>query len=103
MLFRVLGAIYFIKLKEEKPIMTNDYSELKEKRSVRPNKDVSTLCWKCKRVDCSWMRSFKPVKGWVADRYDYKCYYSGNNEYIVDSYVVKECPLFLRNKRLKEI
>ncbi len=69
--------------------MTNDFSELPGK-----NRDISTLCWDCIRVDCSWMRSFKPVKGWIADRYDYKCYSSGNNEYIVDSYIVKECPLF---------
>lgn len=68
-----------------------------------PEEIFTSLCWKCRRSgkSCSWMRSFIPVAGWKAVRYDYKCYISGNRLVIKDSYIVAECPLFLREKRVK--
>lgn len=56
--------------------------------------DESSICWVCDRVDCSWMDSFIPVRGWEAERFDY--FMRGKN---VDSYIVRKCPLFARIKR----
>ena len=50
-----------------------------------------TLCWDCENSvlrGCSWFECFKPVEGWNADKQ------------LVDgqvSYLVKECPLFVRD------
>lgn len=54
----------------------------------------TTLCWRCDKVDCSWMDDFTPVEGWVATRYDYK-----TDMGVTDSYLVKYCPEFEKDTR----
>ena len=59
------------------------------RRTAKPR---DTLCWHCKRSGrstCSWDRWFKPVPGWTADKYALNV-----TTRIVDSYVVRACPLF---------
>lgn len=50
-----------------------------------------TKCWTCKNSSggCSWSRSFRPVKGWLAE----KTVIKGIDGYL-DSYLVIECPLY---------
>ena len=46
-----------------------------------------SLCWNCAKAtgsECPWVRSFKPVDGWKAEK----------SEQYADGYRVKECPLF---------
>lgn len=52
---------------------------------------VETLCWDCKRLDCSWMKNLKPVPGWTAERHIKEF---GGKE--LATYCVKECPEFRR-------
>ncbi len=49
-----------------------------------------SMCWRCRRVSCQWMKKFMPVDGWTADRYDFLT----DEGHIVDSYFVRECPKF---------
>lgn len=52
-----------------------------------------TLCWDCRcstTGECRWSRKLKPVKGWVAEE---KCIKDG----IGRSFLVRECPEFVRN------
>lgn len=51
-----------------------------------------TLCWKCKRLDCSWMRNLIPVPGWTAEPSQIKN--QNSNVRSLKSYFVKACPLF---------
>ena len=61
-----------------------------------------TLCWNCRNAGggCAWSRRFSPVPGWNAVQ--------TWNDDIGLSYVVRECPLFVRDadlagqKRLSE-
>ena len=55
-----------------------------------------TLCWSCTRTDCSWMQNFKPVDGWEAVKTVYKGVFE-----LLDSYIVKKCPLYNENTRWK--
>ena len=52
-----------------------------------------TLCWNCKKAigECSWSKSFKPVKGWNAIRYEKE----GSTPYV--TYTVLDCPEFERD------
>lgn len=59
------------------------------------NKD--TLCWCCKRSTertCSWSEKFIPVEGWNAE--ERILHYGVRNQQETTSYIVKECPLFIR-------
>lgn len=53
-----------------------------------------SLCWDCKNCTkpsiCSWARDFTPVKGWLAEPTRL------GGAYPMDSYLVKDCPLFSR-------
>lgn len=85
-----------------------------DKRSDTLTGDCSeTLCWRCVRSGntCPWMNNFTPVKGWKATRYDYIVSYNkkmknvkrtGKFYCVVDSYIVEECPLFLKRKKREE-
>lgn len=52
-----------------------------------------TLCWSCRRLDCSWMRSLAPVPGWTAEKHQVR-----NSKFgricLATSYSVEKCPLF---------
>ena len=56
-----------------------------------------TLCWDCARATggCSWSEypTQTPVEGWEAIRRDIQN--RGSED--VESYIVKECPLFIRD------
>ena len=52
-----------------------------------------TLCWNCKRLDCSWMKDLKPVKGWTAEKSSISSFTSRKKREI-KSYFVIDCPLF---------
>lgn len=65
-----------------------------------------TLCWRCRRatnapgMGCSWSRHAdpEPVEGWEARETTLKSsdYYHGKNyTTIIQSYVIRACPLFL--------
>ena len=57
-----------------------------------------TLCFTCRRAcngSCSWAKSFKPVKGWVAKPTKLRLY----NTKKADSYHVEKCPKYVRDKR----
>ena len=66
-----------------------------------------TLCWNCQRATglCSWSEKFIPVEGWVADRNDIRIevqnQYTRATKYD-ESYFVRECPLFVRDKPRKK-
>ncbi len=55
-----------------------------------------SLCWKCSRATgfCPWSRDFEPVQGWEAVKTTIK-----NQSGDLDSYDVKKCPLFEKDKR----
>ena len=58
----------------------------------RMKKNISeTLCWDCKRLDCTWMKNLKPVPGWTAERHIKE--FNGEE---LSTYCVKECPEFRR-------
>lgn len=58
-------------------------------------KNVDSICWDCKHATggCSWSREFEPVSGWNAEKTLIKGYRDDDN-YLVNSYCVYECPLF---------
>ena len=52
-----------------------------------------TICWDCRcstTGECEWSRSLQPVDGWVAEKKNLKGVEGG-------SYIVRECPEFVRN------
>ena len=53
-----------------------------------------TICWSCKNAcgNCSWSRSFKPVKGWKAKKTKLKARRDSGNSKYEESYIVKQCP-----------
>lgn len=55
----------------------------------------TTLCWDCENATrphvCPWVRDYTPVDGWSASPTHIGGYYS------YDSYIVTECPLFVRD------
>lgn len=58
-----------------------------------------TLCWQCKRLDCSWMQSLTPVPGWEAKpdmiRQRQTNKKTGKVKITeVPSYMVINCPMF---------
>lgn len=70
----------------------DDIQDLLEEREAEMKYAAKSLCWRCKRATgfCSWSREFEPVKGWTAEKT-----ITGTME----SYEVKQCPLFEKNKR----
>lgn len=69
-----------------------------------------TLCWRCRRatnapgMGCSWSRRAdpEPVEGWEARETTLKGsdYYHGKNyTTIIQSYVIRTCPLFLPDNK----
>lgn len=59
--------------------------------------DKPTLCWKCEKAcgGCAWSKDFIPVDGWKAEKTMIladRGYYANK---VVDSYIVKKCPLFV--------
>lgn len=64
------------------------------KRGRFDNNKPVTICWKCSRTDCSWMKELKPVPGWNAIeasmRYNKKTLRTAN---------VISCPLFEEVKK----
>lgn len=70
-------------------------------------KEKNSLCWECKNsvpggiFGCSWSRKFQPVKGWTAERRELRSS-SGRTGDFIESYTVKKCPLFERERRKEE-
>ena len=54
-----------------------------------------TLCQKCSRLDCSWMRDLIPVPGWEATPSTIK----NGEDRMLKSYHVISCPLYERSKK----
>ena len=57
-----------------------------------------TLCWSCKKSTgfCSWSEDFIPVEGWKAIPTKIKATSSPRDNRFIDSFLVRECPLFER-------
>ncbi len=60
------------------------------------NQNKETLCWECKNAcgKCSWSKNFVPVKGWEA--LPTKIKGSFESETVIDSFLVINCPEFIR-------
>lgn len=58
---------------------------------------TGTLCWQCKRLDCSWMQSLIPVSGWEAKPTRLKYVHKGITENR-PSYRVINCPMFEKGR-----
>lgn len=58
-----------------------------------------TICWKCANAcgKCSWSRSYKPVEGWDA-KATKVVNHSCGKDIIVDSFKVKHCPQFVKDR-----
>ena len=79
-----------------------NHSEISSVKTTCNTAKKATLCWDCQLANgrCSWSDEFKPVKGWNATPTQIKS--SAHNVYpIVHSYVVHDCPLFLRDEPRK--
>ncbi len=59
-----------------------------------------TICWTCARAygGCSWSRTFTPVAGWEAEHRSLKNNNAGKWVTVLDSYTVKECPLYIEDR-----
>lgn len=55
-------------------------------------KEKHTLCWLCKNAGggCSWSKTFKPVKGWVAE----PTILHISKDQTLNSFNVESCPQF---------
>ncbi len=38
-----------------------------DKKTMNKPKKVNSICWKCSRLDCSWILKSEPVAGWEAE------------------------------------
>ena len=58
------------------------------------------LCWDCEKAygQCSWLKNFKPVKGWVAKPNKIKTCTKDGGFYYIESYLIEKCPLFKKEK-----
>lgn len=69
-------------------------------------KSEATLCWTCQRairveiegIRCPWSHYFKPVPGWDAIPTKKYAHKTEGGYRCVDSYNVKSCPLYLKDK-----
>lgn len=67
----------------------------------RPKKQP-TLCFSCKRLDCTWMKNLEPVAGWDAKKTVIRNRASGK-DVLVPSYCVESCPGYVPSEyRRKE-
>jgi hypothetical protein len=66
----------------------------------RGRKKENTLCWNCANAcgKCCWSKKFKKVKGWIAKKTIIKGDPNGL-EPNIDSYLVIECPKFIKDER----
>lgn len=57
----------------------------------------ATLCWDCDNAcgGCPWADKFQPVDGWTADYQPVKAINGKKETLLLDSYMVKSCPLFV--------
>lgn len=69
-----------------------EYIEENRKFEHIETKRKFTLCWDCKNAtgNCSWSENLKPVNGWKAER-------THIHSTDIDSYMVYECPKFVRD------
>ena len=63
-----------------------------------------TLCWDCQNAcnsGCSWSRSFKPVKGWVATPtiINQGVRTQDGDPFYTKSFFVHKCPKFIKIQR----
>jgi len=58
-----------------------------------------TICWECKNAcgKCSWSSRLEPVEGWDAKPTKVVDYAAGK-KVITDSFKVKHCPLFAKDR-----
>lgn len=61
-------------------------------------KSICSYCANCVGK-CSWSAYFKPVKGWTAEKVEYKAQGLNRNAY---SYNVTQCPQFEEEERAKK-
>ena len=54
---------------------------------------TETLCWTCRRLDCSWVMEYKPVEGWEAEPKRLLAMRKSKRPPI-DSFTVIKCPLY---------
>lgn len=59
-----------------------------------------SICMDCRNYRCSWLQRHKPVDGWNAIRADLRIKTATENKFL-ESYDVKECPLFIPPKGYK--
>lgn len=56
----------------------------------------------CPINQCPWLREEKPVPGWTATKRTFVVgRYQGGRNHWTDTYVIEECPLFVRAKKRK--
>lgn len=74
-----------------------DENEKPPKLKKKSASKSETLCWKCKNAygNCSWSKRFKPVEGWTAVPTKVNVGYKGQT----DSFLVIECPQFIKSRR----
>lgn len=68
-----------------------------------------TLCWTCQRAvrkeiegkRCPWSHDFKPVPGWDAELKHKRIGTNVDGAAYIDSYYVRACPLYLKDKPQK--
>lgn len=78
-------------------------------RSKRVNQKIvgQTLCVRCKKSgfgnisECCWEAEFKPVPGWNAIRQDIKISENDDRALYTESYLVLECPGYVREERCR--
>lgn len=60
--------------------------------------EVGTLCWSCQNASCgcSWSRWYEPVDGWDAEK---TIILSGNEYPDIESYLVKKCPEYIKDRK----
>ena len=68
-------------------------TKMTDRQKEKCGRKRGTLCWECRHLDCSWIRSLVPVPGWDAEPDILK--FSVKKQVIKKkSYRVKQCPMF---------
>lgn len=77
----------------------DDVKDFLEEQELDTKYAANSLCWKCKNATgfCSWSREFEPVQGWEAVKTIIK-----NQNGILESYEVKKCPSFEKDKEREQ-
>lgn len=68
-------------------------TKLTDSQKEKCGRNSGTLCWSCRRLDCSWMRSLQPVPGWTAEPRQVRVETFGRVK-MSASYRVEKCPMF---------